>query len=64
MEKLFPIITFCDGLPTEAVIHDLTDTKSHNMVVVDDLMNELLSTEKWRNFSRRVLIIKNLASYI
>lgn len=46
MEKLFPIITFCEGLPTEAVIHDLTDNKSHNMVVIDDLMNELLSNRE------------------
>lgn len=42
MEAIIPNIVFHEGVPTSKVIEELTENKSHNIVVLDDLMSEVV----------------------
>jgi adenylate kinase family enzyme len=46
MEKTIPNLIFQEGLPSSEIIEEITKTKKHNIIILDDLMMEVVNNSE------------------
>ena len=60
MESKYDWLTFHEGLPSEELVRDLTTNGKHNLVIVDDLMDQVVKSSEMETLFTRGAHHRNL----